>query len=86
MTLPTIHLNGTNARDLTQGYADAKAAVEDAIAAVCRACPNGRDYYVQGPAAMTAAQAEHWARLEKLKDVAHELELLAIHCSDFVKS
>ena len=85
MTKPTIHLNGTAASDLAQGYVAARAAVQDAITAVCKACPNGRDYYPQGQTAIQAAQDEHWARLAMLKAVAAELESLAIHCSDFVK-
>ena len=85
MTKPSIHLNGTAAADLTQGYADAHAAVQDAITKVCAACPNGRDYYPQGQPAMQAAQDEHWARLRLLKQVAAELEELGMHCADFVK-
>ena len=85
MTKPTIHNNGTAAADLTRGYVAATAAVQDAIAHVCAACPNGRDYYPQGQPAMQAAQDEHWARLRLLKQVAAELEELGMHCADHVK-
>ena len=85
MTKPTIHLNGTAARDLAQGYCDAMCAVNDAAAKVAEAGPNARDYYPQGQPAIDAAMAQHRDRLDRLRAVAAELEELATHCADFIK-
>jgi hypothetical protein len=82
MTLPTIHRNGTAPRDLLDGLCDAGRAINDAIKAVCEAGPNGRDYYPQGQAAMSAAQSEHESRLERLRSVLTEIQQLAEHVSD----
>ncbi len=77
---PTIHSNGTSGRNLTDGYADAYAAVQTAYDAIKQTAPNGRDYYVQGPGALEVAESEHRVRLQKLHDVMNDLEALAIHC------
>jgi hypothetical protein len=73
MLVPTVHLNGTTGEVLRDQYALAVSAVQDAIAAVCDAGPNSRDYYVQGPDAGLAAQREHEARVKALKVVRDEL-------------
>ena len=73
MLVPTIHLNGTAGEVLRDQYAAAAEAVHKAIAALCDAGPNARDYYVQGPDAGFAAQREHEARLASLKYVRDEL-------------
>lgn len=79
MIFPTIHLNGTSARDLLQKLSDASVAVQDAIRAVRATCPNARDYYPQGDLAITKALEEHSARLASLAAVQTELETLAAH-------
>ena len=85
MTLPTIHLNGDTAQTLTDGYSTAMIAVRDAIEVVCKTYPNGRNFYPQGPQAITAAMEEHRSRLVRLEEIAKELEELAIHCDSFIK-
>lgn len=45
ITLPIVHLNGTSARDLTEGYWHAAVAVSDALAAIGKIEFNARDYY-----------------------------------------
>jgi hypothetical protein len=55
MLTPTIHLNGTSREALLRGFADAADAVRDALAAVQATYPNGRDFYPQGPGAITQA-------------------------------
>ena len=80
MTFPTIHMNGTSAADLLEGYRKAMDALHDAQNALAECGPNGRDYYPQGPEAMTAALAEHWQRREKLAKIHDEVQELAIHC------
>jgi len=82
MITPTIHMNGTSGRDLAEGYSKAARAVDAAIDAIAQAGPNGRDYYPQGPEAMTKAVEEHSARLYALRQVHTELQELCIHCMD----
>jgi hypothetical protein len=82
MIAPTVHLNGTSADDLIAGYRYAMEAVDAAIDAVKATGPNGRDYYVQGPAALEQAQDEHRSRLVRLTAIADELRDLAIAVMD----
>lgn len=79
MILPTIHSNGSDKRDLFDGYIAAILAVESAIDATSRAAPHGRDYYVQGPDALRQATAEHQRRVQQLNAVCLELVKLAEH-------
>ena len=79
MTLPTIHRNGTHAGDLLEGVLDAKLAINDAIAKLREAMPNGRDYYPQGNDAINQALREHAAREQRLSDVIAELDQIAEH-------
>ena len=82
MIYPTVHLGGTAKGDLLGALTDAMATLQDAIVAVQRAAPNGRDYYPQGAAAINTAQAEHGDRLNLLEQVRADLEAIAIHISD----
>ena len=79
MMLPTIHMNGTSREDLLRGYCDAIWTLVDAIEALARVAPNGRDYYPQGPDACATADAEHDARKRALMKVMDELQALAEH-------
>lgn len=76
MLIPTVHLNGSSGQVLLDQYAAAAEAVRKALDAVCDACPNARDYYVQGSDAALAAQREHESRVTALKRV--RLELVAL--------
>jgi hypothetical protein len=82
MILPTIHMNGTSAAALLEGYCDAISAVHAALEALARAAPNGRDYYPQGPNACAQADGEHDARKRALVGVLDELQTLAEHVAD----
>jgi ethanolamine utilization cobalamin adenosyltransferase len=82
LAMPSVHLNGTGKRTLLLGYQTAISALNLAIDAVRDTAPHGRDYYVQRNHPIQIAMAEHYARLEKLHQVARELEALAIHVSD----
>ena len=73
MMIPTVHSNGTTGEVLRDQYAAAAEAVQKAIAVVCDAGPNSRDYYVQGPDAGFTAQREHEARVKTLKAVRDDL-------------
>lgn len=76
MMIPTIHMNGTSAASLQEGYADAYTAIGRAIETLAAAGPNGRDYYPQGPDAYEKARTEHDTRITALRNVQAELEAL----------
>lgn len=85
MRTPTIHRNGTAAKDLLEGYCDAVSAVRGALEAVAKAGPNARDYYVQQEhGAFEIARTEHEDRLARLRSVLKELEALAESVADHV--
>ena len=46
-------------------------------AALAQASPNGRDYYVQGPDATSAAIRQHNLRMNALRNVMQELQEIA---------
>jgi hypothetical protein len=79
MMLPTIHMNGTSAQALLEGYCDAISAIQSALEALANTAPNGRDYYPQGPDACAQADAEHGARKQALMTVLNDLQVLAEH-------
>jgi hypothetical protein len=86
MLKPTIHLNGTDARSLFEGYKTAHEAVKAAQRALAQCAPNGRDYYVQkfNPplGALNEAMAEHRARMAALETIERDLETLGLHVMD----
>jgi hypothetical protein len=82
MTKPTIHLNGSDAESLLEGYMNALTAVQGAIDAVKETWPHARDYYVQGEGAAHAAMHEHNNRMAILESVRGELDLLASHVAE----
>lgn len=71
--VPTIHLNGTPRETLLEQHSLAYTALREAISALQYACPNGRDYYPQGPSAITAALAAHSSRVQTLEAIAAEI-------------
>jgi hypothetical protein len=77
MTVPTIHMNGTSRNRLLDDICEATDALERAYQAIKRCAPNGRDYYPQGPEALTTATNEHMDRLRKVEAVQSELNALA---------
>lgn len=81
-TLPTIHLNGTSARSLLEDCSDASHHVREALSALARFTPNGRDYYPQGDDAYTLARREHDSRMDRLREVLKELEEIGEHIAD----
>ena len=85
LTLPTVHMNGTGARSLTEQYLQAANAVTLAIQDCQQSAPNGRDYYVQDGETLPIAGEEHWDRIQRLESVREELNVLALHCSQFIK-
>lgn len=73
MMTPTIHLNGTSKDELYRNLDDAVTAIFHALTAIHKTGPNGRDYYPQGPDALTQAQAEHESRIDRIREVRREL-------------
>jgi hypothetical protein len=73
MRIPTIHLNGTAGETLRDQWTTAWRALDNAIAALCDAGPNARDYYVQGPDAALEAQREHEARVKALRSMRDDV-------------
>jgi hypothetical protein len=85
LTAPTIHLNGDRAETLREDYVNAYHAVQAARDALSCTRPDGRNFYPQGPQALTDAIAEHDRRQQRLADVAEELMALATYCDSFSK-
>lgn len=83
--LPTVHNNGTSARDLTEGNMLAGNAVNNALEVIRKVEFNARDYYPQGMDKWDAAVAERSIHIKALRDAAEYFQNLAIHCSDFIK-
>ena len=71
---PTIHLNGTSAKELVELVENTIRALTTALDAMMKAAPNGRDYYVQGEDAFEVARDEHRERIGKLTDVLRDQE------------
>jgi hypothetical protein len=89
MRLPTIHLNGTDAQSLFDGYKAAHEAIKAAQEALAQCAPNGRDYYVQKTESgdwtdvpTNEAIYEHRARMAALETIERDLEALALHVMD----
>lgn len=74
MMFPTVHLGGTSVDDLFAPNRNAFTRVREALEYLQKAAPNARDYYPQGPAAFTMAQAEHAARIDALQGVLSDLQ------------
>ncbi len=77
MERPVIHMNGTSAEQLLEGYAEMIYALNDALSAMHRNGPNGRDYYPNGDDSLLRAQREHKARIDAVTTVWKELSQIA---------
>jgi len=69
ITAPTIHLNGTSAKDLWAGYEAAYNAILAAQEALGKIEFNARDYYVQDSEAYSKARDHRIEQLQALKSV-----------------
>jgi hypothetical protein len=71
---PIVHLNGTHANELIELRWGVINALEEAVEALKRACPNERDYYpVEGLYRKAMSQyALRKAMLETIVDGLHE--------------
>lgn len=82
MIVPTIHMNGTSRQHLLDEVCAAGSALMNAMEALAKAAPNGRDYYPQGPEAIKQAGIEHRERIAKVKEVYDEVQRLAEAIAD----
>ncbi len=78
---PLVHLNGSSAQTLLEGYRVAWDAVQAAVLATAATAPHGRDYYAQSTQdqsmPMKQAEEEHKKRMKALTSVLEQLDLLA---------
>lgn len=74
MTVPTVHLNGTGKAGLLEQQREVWNAAEALLRALAKATPHGRDYYPQGPDALTAAQAEHHEACKLVRELSTRAE------------
>ena len=77
MMTPTIHINGTNRKNLLEELEAAFSAVNTAFDVLRQVTVHGRDYYPQGEHAYGQARTEMDARLNALSAVA--TDLLSMH-------
>lgn len=82
LTLPSIHLNGTGRRMLTEDYTAAYHALQAAIRAFQSIEFNARDYYPQGADAFHRARTQRDIQLQHLSGVQHYLETHLAHLSE----
>ena len=82
LTLPSIHLNGTGRRMLTEDYTTAYHALQAAIRAFQSIELNGRDYYPQGADAFYQARSQRDVQLQHLSGVQHYLESHLAHIGE----
>ena len=71
LTIPSIHLNGSGIKNLTEQYEEAITAVDDALKAL--PVPHGRDYYVQEEGAYERAREQFKGQVSQLNGVLDEL-------------
>jgi len=74
---PTVHLNGTSKDELLNQLEAVVSALDAALAAINAAAPNGRDFYPQGPEALTNAQAAFEERILAVRRVHTDFSNLA---------
>lgn len=78
-TLPTIHMNGTPAKMLLEGYDELSFALLSAQDAFGKVEFNARDYYPQGPDAWGKARDE-WTELQsQLHAIREKVVTVMIH-------
>jgi len=79
MTLPTIHRNGTSAKDLQAGYDAAADALDAFKQALSNIEFNSRDYYVQNEQAWNQAVEERQEISAKVEAVSAYLQEIREH-------
>lgn len=81
LTLPTVHMNGTGYKTLSEDYEQADDAFRDFIKAFGKIEFNARDYYVQNPRAYAKARDERNAINLKILEIKTYIDAhrIAIH-------
>jgi hypothetical protein len=82
LTLPSIHLNGTGRKMLTDDYGTAYRALQTAFRAFQSIEFNARDYYPQGGDAFAQARTQRDIQLHHLAEVRHYLETHLAHIGE----
>lgn len=81
-TLPTIHLNGTGAKNLFDEYYSALKSIRKAEEALVAATCNQRDFYPQGDTAWQKARSERAEMFLHLQMVQEYLSTWAEHANN----
>lgn len=77
--IPTIHLNGTDGRELLLEYTAALNAAEVALTKLQDCTCHGRDFYAPNPeSTFYQAREERGEALDKLRGVISYLETVAV--------
>jgi hypothetical protein len=82
MILPTIHLNGTNQRDLLEDWLKVSHSLGTSLEVMANNGPNARDYYPQGQSAINTAVDEHADRIKRLTALKLEIDKIVEHVAD----
>jgi uncharacterized protein with HEPN domain len=82
LSLPTVHLNGTSGEELLAQVTTAAQAIRDALEALGKTAPHGRDYYIKSDAEYYTARNEFLGRVNHLEAVLNELEFIGENISD----
>jgi hypothetical protein len=81
---PQYSLNGTSAQSLAEQFDAARQAVQAAIDAIIDAAPHGRDYQ-HDPSQYEKARDEYEMRLQRLRGVMNDYEVLRDDALSHVK-
>ena len=79
MTFPIVNGTGTPALELVEQNTDVLYAVKAAMEALESAAPQVRDYFQKGMHFYDAALREHKDRLERMRSVRDETQVLLEH-------
>ena len=79
---PLVHLNGSSAQTLLDGYEAASRALSAALTALEEAAPNARDYYPKGDDAYSVARREHSARVDSIRSARADIWALSLSVSE----
>jgi folate-dependent phosphoribosylglycinamide formyltransferase PurN len=74
--VPVVNLNGTSKRELLDLNITAMTAVDQAMQALAKAVPHGRDYQTVDKSRYEAAREWHTQLMRELRNVHGELEIM----------
>lgn len=82
LVTPTVNINGTSQAELMRLYCEALYALHIAENKLANCYPHGRDYQTMEPLAYLNSRNQHWARMESLHKIRHEIETIAERISN----